>query len=336
MKINPQQLTNINQSNWASLYLLQGQEPYLLNHYAQTVLSTMTKLYPEHEVERLSLETANDWQILAEKAQSYSLFASYRIFMLHYTKQSLDNQAKETLKLLLADENRDFCLILLAPHLKQITSLKAFDKKIGQLQVWPLKGRQLYSWIKQYLATKQLHCDEASCQLIAELNEGNLLACAQTIDKLALAFEPGNLSFEQVKQHLSCNAQYDVFKLADNCLLGNPKSTIILQQLKQSGVEPTLVLWSMTKELRLLSQLHWHIKKHTPLNQAINQLKIWDSKKTLYQAAIKRLTLKHCSQLIHQARLIDEAIKGANNINPWLGLSQLCFNFIQPDSICAA
>lgn len=336
MKLNPQQLQQASKNSAIRLFVLHGDEPYLLAQYAEQITQQLTHLHKENELERLSIENNADWQHLSEKTQSYSLFASYQIFNAQFNKASLDTGAKQTLIDLLSGNSEDFTVILTAPKLKNLTALKKFDKHIGQIQAWPLKGNQLIGWVRQQFANKHLSTDANAYQLIADLNEGNLLACAQTVEKLTIQFESGFVPFDKLQQTLSMEAQYDIFKLADAALAGNKKIEQILKQLKASGTEPTLVLWSLCKEIRLLCKLHWSLSNNQNLNNAMGQCNIWDSKKPLYQQAVKRTTLKQCYQLLKLAKQIDETIKGSKHFPVWVGLSKLSMHLAGSSQSCHA
>jgi len=56
--------------------------------------------------------------------------------------------------------------------------------------------------------------------LLAHLMEGNLLACAQEIDKLAMLFGAAEVGLDDIEGNLSDNARYNVFALADASLRG--------------------------------------------------------------------------------------------------------------------
>lgn len=333
MKVNPQQISQLNKNKAIRLIVLQGEEVYLLEQYRQQIIHQYTHLYRDCTRVRLTIETANDWELLGEQTQNYSLFAEFQIFDVTYNKSSLDASGKTCLTHLLSSDNGDFLVIFTATNLKQVTALKAFDKNIAQIQAWSLKGASLIQWIKQQMNHHQLSCEEHAYALIAEMNEGNLLACAQTIEKLSLLHEKTRLTLEQVTAGLSFSAKFDVFKLAEQLLVGQSKSLRMLSQLKASGTEPSLILWALCKEIRTLAKLHASMKQQS-LAQAMKQHKIWDSKKASYQSALKRLPLGQCYHLLKRAQEVDTHIKGIQPLDPWLSVSQLCLEFITPGKPC--
>jgi DNA polymerase-3 subunit delta len=68
---------------------------------------------------------------------------------------------------------------------------------------------------------------------IADRVEGNLLAAHQEIQKLALLHEPGKLTYEQVHDAVLNVARYDVFKLSEAMLAGDPARLVrMLEGLK--------------------------------------------------------------------------------------------------------
>ncbi|PWG74256.1 DNA polymerase III subunit delta, partial [Enterococcus hirae] len=77
-----------------------------------------------------------------------------------------------------------------------------------------------------------------------------------------MLYNEGTVNDEQLAACLALQANFDVFQLVDTCLLQNTsKSLTILEQLKSQGVEPSLVLWAFTKEIRLLSLMSFAIEQ---------------------------------------------------------------------------
>ena len=68
--------------------------------------------------------------------------------------------------------------------------------------------------------------------LIYQYTQGNMLACAQVIDKIALSHPPNSqINIEQVQEQLSNQCEHSPFELIDACLLGQAdKSIQILRQ----------------------------------------------------------------------------------------------------------
>src|SRR3989304_76441 len=91
-------------------------------------------------------------------------------------------------------------------------------------------------------------------ELLAHHMEGNLLAAAQEIEKLALLLGRGEVSLDDIEGNLGDNARFSVFTLADACLRGGAAAILrILNSLRAEGVDPVLVLWALAREARSLA-----------------------------------------------------------------------------------
>ena len=116
---------------------------------------------------------------------------------------------------------------------------------------WPLEAAQWPAWIRRRMEAKGLKPGPGVVDLLAHLMEGNLLACAQEIDKFSLRFGGGEVGLDDIEDNLGDNARYNVFALADASLRGEPATVErILTNLRGEGVEPILVLWALTREAR--------------------------------------------------------------------------------------
>jgi DNA polymerase-3 subunit delta len=90
---------------------------------------------------------------------------------------------------------------------------------------------------------------------IADRVEGNLLAAHQEIQKLALLYPEGQLSFEQIQDAVLNVARYDVFKLNEAMLTGDAARLVrMLEGLKGEGEALPLVLWAVAEEIRTFAE----------------------------------------------------------------------------------
>ena len=96
------------------------------------------------------------------------------------------------------------------------------------------------------------------------------------------------------------------------------KAIIMLNGLKAEGTEPVLLLWALTRELRLLTQIAETQQQGVPLAQALQQFKVWKNRESLMTQAVRRLPLSELYALLQQAHQVDLAIKGMlKGESPW-------------------
>ena len=103
----------------------------------------------------------------------------------------------------------------------------------------------LPAWIAARMKRQGQSADADTLAFLAQRVEGNLLAAFQEIQKLALLFPAGPLSFDQVKDSVMDVARYDVFKLSEAMLAGDAERYArILDGLRAEGTATVLILWA--------------------------------------------------------------------------------------------
>jgi DNA polymerase-3 subunit delta len=168
------------------------------------------------------------------------------------------------------------------------------------------------------MQARGLQPDREAVQLLAERVEGNLLAAAQEIDKLALLYGQGRVDAEQVAAAVADSARYNGFELLEAALSGDGvRAARILEGLRAEGVEP----------LSLLGLLVWEVRNITAiardaaggnLDGAIARHGVWEKRKPMVRAALQRHPGERRWQrfLLLGAR-IDRQVKGQEPGNPW-------------------
>jgi DNA polymerase-3 subunit delta len=139
------------------------------------------------------------------------------------------------------------------------------------------------------------------------------------------------MTLEDIDAILQDSTRFSAFDLIDAILEGSSSRTNrILMSLKNEGVEPLLILWSMTREVRAISHLCFELAKGLPLTKVLDNANLWKHKKELMLRYFKRFTLpipelqKQLQQSLIQAKHIDDIIKGRTSGNAWHAISFLC------------
>lgn len=322
------------QQKLAAAYLLFGQDPYLLNEAAEAIKLAWQKLHNnETEQTILPINSPSDWVLAKEEACSYSLFANAVLIDLRYEKKTLEAAGKAFFTDYLRNTNPSSLVLLRAPNLsfKQIQGLSK-ENNLHLVQAAPLSDLAIQLWIAEKLQKKGLKFDQEIPALIYQYTQGNMLASAQAIEKLLLLTEP-DMVLEAcfVRDQLVDQCDYQLFDLAEACLLQKAEKVILLlRHAYQTKAEPTLILWILTQEIRLLTQLITLTQHQSiPFNTACIQLKIWPQKTKLYQSVIKKISLNQLFELLQFCKKIDECIKSTQSNQIWQALEKvalsLCF-----------
>ena len=193
----------------------------------------------------------------------------------------------------------------------------------------PLNEAALKQWIDTQLKNHSLQYPPPIVGLIYQYTQGNMAACAQAIEKIALTNAAGSqINEQQVLEHLFNQCEHSLYELIEACLKGQADKAIqILRQAANNKTEATLVLWMLTQEARVLSQLGDLIEQKMDANAACKQLKLWPSRLSLYQSRLRQSEDRVFERLLGYARRIDERIKSNLSEQAWHSLECFCLSF---------
>lgn len=309
------------------IYLISGDEPLLTAEAADLVRARARAMdYSERTV--LTVDRGFDWGELAAAGGAMSLFAEKRLIELRIPTGKPGVPGGKALVSFAASPPPDALLLILAPRLDKRVLSSAWAKAVDAagiiVQVWPPDRSRLPVWISGRLKSMGLQPEAGVAELIADRVEGNLLAADQEIRKLALLLGKGKAGQEDVARAVSDSARYDVFDLVDALSMGDlGRGHRILSGLEGEGVEPTLVLWAVIRELRALAAVTWAMSQGRDERQAMSASGIWARRQPAARAAIHRHGREGLLRLIGQAGSVDRVIKGSAPGRPWQVLADL-------------
>lgn len=325
MQIKQQSLLPYLQRKLSPVYWLIGQDNYLIED-SLNVIKRQIKLQHDCDEKMYSIQSASEWQQIIEEANNYSLFNDTTIINIVYDKKTLDASGKKTIANYLKSINSHCFIIIRSPSLP-VKQLQTFVNNEYFLLVvaYPLGDQAMKHWISNELKKKSLLFESQIPELIQQYTQGNMLACAQVIEKLSLAYDMNStITSTQVLEHAYNQCEHSLFDLIEACLRGQAdKSIQILREVASNKTEATLVLWMITQEARTLLQLVFFLNQGVDLQTACSQLKIWSQRVALYQMSTKRLNQKTLEQLLRGCQFVDELIKSNLNTQTWNAIEQL-------------
>ena len=305
-----------------SLYTLHGDEPLLIQEALDTIRATARA---QGFTERTSHTVAGahfDWSEVLAAAGSLSLFADKQILELRIPSGKPGKEGSVALQHL-AEQSRgnDSTLALvMLPRLDKLTRGGAWFGALESfgvtLQVEPVERNALPQWIAQRMAAQGQRVaaseeGQRTLQFFADRVEGNLLAAHQEVQKLALLFAPGELSFEQIEGAVLNVARYDVFKLSEAVLGGQPlRVQRMLDGLRAEGEAEVLVHYTLAEDIRALKRVKDAMAQGRPMPMALREQRVWGAKERLFERALPRLSDKLLAQLLQSAHLVDGIVKG--------------------------
>lgn len=322
MRLRPDELGQRLKQELLPVYLLTGDEPLQMDEASDLIRSeARAKGFADRTI--LDADRKFDWNELAQEANSLSLFAQQRILDLRIPSGKPGTAGSQALVEYAERPPEDTILLLTMPKLErsQGTSkwFKALERIGAVIQIWPIEGPRLPPWIEQRMRNCGLIPESGVVTMLSQRIEGNLLAAAQEIEKLLLLHGPGIITVEQLEAAVADSARYDVFNLVDSALQGKTAyCTRILNGLKGEGTPAPVVLWALTREIRMLAELAYVIGKGSSPQQAIAaRREIWDKRKQLVGSGLQRLPIKTLRGLLVLCGRADRAIKGREKSDPW-------------------
>ena len=279
----------------AQLYVITSDEHLLALEAADKLRAAARRQgYTERDV--LSVERSFKWGELLAANQELSLFGDKKMIELRIPTGKPGKDGGAALQSYAKNLSPDNLTLITLPKLDWATQKAAWVASLQQAAVYidipNVERAQLPAWIGQRLAAQGQSAERASIDFIAERVEGNLLAAHQEIQKLGLLHQPGKLSYEQVQDAVLNVARYDVFKLSEAMLGGDPARLVrMLEGLKGEGEALPLVLWAVSEEIRTLLKLKAGMAQGRPLGALMKEMRIWGPRERMMEPALRRVSL---------------------------------------------
>jgi len=322
LKIKANQLPPHLQKNLASCYLVTGDEHLLVDEALDAIRAAARERGFTSRDLHVGI-VGFDWAQLRDSSANMSLFAEKRIVELRLPTGKPGRVGSQAITDMVDRLDSDLMLIVSGPKLDRSAQSSKWVKTIESagvnVQIWPIGLRELPGWIAERMRQAGLQPDRGAVALIADRVEGNLLAAGQEIEKLRLILGEGKVTADDVGNAVANSSRFDVFKLVDAALTGDAKRALrILSGLRAEGVEPVIVVWALTRELRTLANLTDTIAAGTDLASGMQKNGVWNNRQALVRSCIGRHQHGDFHRLLKAANQADQAAKGQLRADPWL------------------
>lgn len=279
------------------------------------------------EREVFDIDERFDWDQIEGNLSALSLFSTRRIFELRlpttkpgkagaeFIVKYCDNPPPDTLLLIIGGEWSN----------KHGGKWSQAVARVGHaVTLTPLRGDELPKWLRARMQRAGLQADAAAVSVLVERVEGNLLAAAQEIDKLALLHPGARLDAESMAAAVADSARYNVFGLMEATLAGDARRAVrVLASLRAEGEQvPGLMGWVVT-ELKRLAMLAGVQAAGGNMAQAFRAANVWDSRKADYLKLLRRHPPAVWERFAIECGRIDRMSKGREDGDAWLALERL-------------
>lgn len=315
-------------------WLIAGPEPLLVLEAADAVrAAARAQAIAEREIfQAQGNQREPDWNAMEASFRAPSLFSSRRLIELRLPTGKPGAEGAKVIAQFCADPPADVCLLVTCGEWSNKHGGK-WSQAIAQAGVMvivrAIKPHELADWIERRLRSKGLKADRGAVQCLADRMEGNLLAAAQEIDKLALLGDgsignDGVLDAARMEALVADAARFDVFRLVDGAMNGNgAQVSRMLAGLRAEGEAVPALLGMVVKELQRAAALARVQARGGNLSAEFKAQQIWESKQAGYLRALQRHPAASWERFFAEAGLVDRSAKGRAAGDAWVHLERL-------------
>ncbi len=297
----------------APIYQVAGDDPLLRGEAVDAIRAACRAAGCEERI-RLGGPTGMDWNQLGAEAASLSLFASRRLLEIDMVglKPGRDGGAALTAYAEQAGGD-DILLLATAKVDKDMRKAKWFKAVEGAgalVQVWPVKAEELPGWLVRRARDYGIELERDAASFIATRVEGNLLAAAQELEKLALVSGGNRLDLRAAMGAVADSARYDVFGLVDQIAQGNSTQALrMLRGLRGEGTPIPVLTWALARELRTLVMLSEVQQAGGALGPAMRAARVFESREPLVRAMLRRHDGRALFEQLRAVAQLDRLMK---------------------------
>ena len=329
MELRPEQLASQPASQpLAPVYLIAGPETLRVLEAADAVRA---RARADGVTEREVFDADGrdfDWNQLDASFNAPSLFSARRLMELRLPSGKPGKEGAEVISQFCANPAPDVILLITSNEWSKAHQTKWADAvgRAGVISVaWAIKPHELTEWIERRLRGKGLRADPQAVQRLAERVEGNLLAAAQEIDKLALLADGQTLDVGTMESLVADAARYDVFRLVEATFSGQPAAVLrMIAGLRAEGEAVAALTPIVIRELLSTAGLARVQARGGNLAAEMKSRGIWESRQAPFKRALQRHPeVKRWERFVAEAGLVDRIAKGRADGDAWLALERL-------------
>jgi DNA polymerase-3 subunit delta len=315
-------------------YLIAGADPLLVPEAAEAVRAAARE---QGCAERESFESDArdfDWKAFAAQANAPSLFSAKRLLEVHLPTGKPGREGDEAIAAFCADPPPDATLLVVAGAWSRQHGGKWSEaiSRIGHVvEAREVRAHELPQWLERRLRARGLRVERGAVQVLAERVQGNLLAAAQEVEKLALLDDGRPLDAARMQQLIAESARYDVFGLVDAALNGQPALVArMLASLQGEGEAVFALMGMVAMELQRAAVLAQAKARGGNLAAEFRTQRVWDSKQAAYTRALARHDAAQWDRFVAEAGRVDRIAKGRAPGDAWRQLERLLLAVADP------
>jgi len=331
-------------------YLVAGAEPLLVLEAADAIRARARECgYGEREVFDADGRDF-DWNALDASFRAPSLFSAQRLIELRLPTGRPGKEGAEVIA--------GFCASAAqaarsggAPEIVLLVTAREWSRQHGGrwseaiasighvVLAQPVRPHELEGWLESRMRQRGVRAERAAVQRLAERVQGNLLAAAQEVDKLALLAGEGTLDAARMEALVADAARFDVFRLVDAALAGQAaQATRMLAGLRAEGEAVPALMGMVVMELNRVAALARVQARGGNLGAEFKAQRVWESKQAVYRRALSRHPAARWERFVVMAGAVDRIAKGRvrtgeEPADAWLALERLLVAVAEPRAV---
>jgi DNA polymerase III subunit delta len=344
VQVRPDQLDAHLGRGLRTLYTVHGDEPLLAQEACDAIRAAARAAgFSERKVFTVS-GAHFDWSAVLGAAQAMSLFAERQVIEIRIPSGKPGKDGGEALQRYCEHLADDVLTIVQLPRLdgQQLKStwFGALDAAGVTLRLDPIERKALPAWLAQRLVRQGQGVEpgeagQRTLAFFADRVEGNLLAAHQELQKIALLYPVGELTFEQVEAAVLNVARYDIPKLVEAVWTGQVARALrMLDALEAEGESAVFVHWSLAADITALARARGALDHGSPLPVALREARVWGLKEKLFERALPQLAGHQLAHWVEAASVCDGIVKGLPHPDwpdgAWPALRRLVLMLLQP------
>ncbi len=300
------------------LYVVHGAEPLGIIEACDALRKTAREAgYSEQEI--YTFERGFDFSRLTMAVNALSLFASQRILEIRIPTGKPGREGSAALEAFCNHLPEDTISIVILPQIDWQTRntkwFMALESAGFVIESQPVELAMLPNWLLARMQRNQQSADQDALEFLAEAVEGNLIAGAQEVAKLALLCPPGEISEAQLRECVLNVSRFNPFSLTEAIHQADAKRfNQMLSGLRAEGEAPPLLLWVLANELRTMLRANGATASGRPPHA---------SKMAELGRSVRRHSRTGLEAMLLHAAQIDRMIKGIDSREPWDHLLKL-------------
>jgi DNA polymerase-3 subunit delta len=256
----------IEQKHFSPLYLLYGNEPFLINEAKEKLMANVLTPdeaafdFSSYDLEEISVDAA------IEDAQTLPLMAEKKLIVLHHPVFLTSVKAKEKithdLKRLeeYIENPAPFTILVFAGEYEKLDERKKLVKLLKKhsdvFEAKPLDEKRLKKWVRDRAHFHGATIEERAVELLIFLAGNDLTILNEEISKLALyAAETNMIDEDAVHKLVSRSLEQNIFTLVDQVVKREIGEALrIFYDLLKRNEEPIKILAVLAGQFRLIYQ----------------------------------------------------------------------------------